>query len=571
MRIVVERNVPVPLRDGTVLRANVHRAEGAGRRPVLIFRTPYDKNSPHITSMAIDALRAVEAGYVVVHQDVRGRHASDGSVFHPFASEFSDGHDTVEWAANQTWSSGRVGVFGTSYHGFTSWAAAVSRPPALRAIAASQSPNRHHGLYWRGGAFQLGLHAHWSARVLAPHAIVRADHTGSVAALESLAAGTDDFPALTGVLPPRSMLSDNGAIESALPYFREVFDHPDPADHFHRSRSIAGRHRDIEVPALVVAGWNDPLLNADLEHWAALGESPDAVVRESSRLVIGPWTHGIGMHSVAASDLSFGLASSGLAIDLRDDLTSMHLAWFDRWLTEKTVGGNQDRVRIFVMGENRWRSENEWPLSRARTGRWFLHSDGGLSERGPDRDAEPLVFQHDPERPVPTAGGGVLLPAEYRPGTVSQADNVQRSDVLVFTSEILADAVKVIGQGEIVLSASSTAVSADWIVKLCDVHPDGRTFNVSDGIVRHAQAGGTGSTAAEVPARLRIELNATAIVFLPGHRLRVIISSSDFPRFDRNPGTGEFSLEAPRLRPATQRVFCDAERASWIELPLVVR
>ncbi|UGS37063.1 Cocaine esterase [Capillimicrobium parvum] len=566
------------MRDGCMLRANVFRPDGDGRHPVLVFRTPYDKNFAQITFMTMDSFRAVEAGYVVVQQDVRGRFASEGDVHAPFVDEFADGHDTVEWAARQPWSNGAVGVYGTSYHGFTAWAAAVEAPPALRTIAPSQAPNATHRVFWRGGAFQLGMHANWSVRVIGPNALLRAEAKSDpgerMAAFADLVEHMDDFATMASALPPRSLPAGRPD-DPFLPYIYDVFEHRARGDDFHRQRSIEGRHAQIGVPALIIAGWHDPLLESDLAHFTAMranAATPQA--REHTRLVVGPWVHGAGLHMSAATEVDFGTRASGLAMDLREDLTTLHLRWFDRWL-KGAPAEDEAPVRIFVMGRNRWQDETEWPPARAVATRWHLHSDAGLSPRAPDSGARARTYVHDPADPVPTIGGATLLPLDHRRGSASQADLLTRPDVLVFTSEVLDQALEVIGRVRAELWAATSARDADWVIKLCDVHPDGRTFNVCDGIVRASLRDSSWAAPRPIqpyePVRYEIDLLSTAMVFDAGHRLCVLVMSSDFPRYDRNPGTGEWSLDADGLLVAAQQVFCDAQRPSFVELPTINR
>lgn len=322
-----------------------------------------------------------------------------------------------------------------------------------------------------------------------------------------------------------------------------------------------------------MAGWHDPLLASDLEHFAAMRSSAATEeARGQTRLVVGPWTHGIGMHSGVAGEVDFGARASGLAMDLRDDMTALHLRWFDRWVKNEPTQ-DEAPVRIFVMGRDRWQNEEEWPPTRAIPTAWYLHADGGLSRTVPEGAAEPRRYLHDPSNPVPTIGGGTLLPPQYRRGCASQEELLNRQDVLVFTSAVLTEPVEVIGQLRAVIWASTSARDADWIVKVCDVGSDGHTVNICDGIVRTSLRDSRWSVPHPVepytPVELNVDLLSTAMVFEAGHRLRVLVMSSDFPRYDRNPGTGESSPDAHRLIPAVQQVFCDRERPSYVELPTI--
>jgi uncharacterized protein len=573
--IVIDRNVSCEMRDGCILRANVFRPAEEGRYPVLVFRTPYDKNAAGNQSMALDPLRMVEAGYVVVQQDVRGRWASAG-VHAPWIDEYADGHDTIEWAARQAWSNGAVGAYGISYHGLASWAAATTAPPSLRAIAATQAPCDHYDVFWRGGAFELGMHAHWTVRVMGPSELWRARADLPIdqrmAELYGLVDHIDRFEDMVRTMPVR--LPAGQPTKPFFPYILQNFEHPWP-DEYHQTRSVTGRHGGVKIPALITAGWHDVLLRSDLRHYQdirAHGGSREA--REESRLVIGPWTHGAGMHVSAGGDIDYGLRSSGLALDLREDLTTYHQRWFDRWLKGRADHGFAP-VRIFVMGENRWRDEAEWPLSRAKPTAWHLHSDGALDAQAPTRNARPRSYLHDPANPCPTLGGATLMPPAYPKASVAQDSLFDRPDVLVFTSEVLTAPLEVTGFVRASLWASTSARDADWVIKLCDVHPDGRSFNVCDGIVRASRREREWMSPRPVApseiVRYDIDLLATSMVFLAGHRLRVMITSSDFPRYDRNPGTGESSFDAEKFVTALHQIYCDAEHPSHLVLPVVPR
>jgi len=575
MPILIDRDIPCKMRDGCILCANVFRPSADGQYPTLVFRKPYDKNAAGNMALALDPLRFVEAGYVVVQQDVRGRFASEG-VHEPWI-EYDDGYDTIEWAAAQPWSSRRVGAYGVSYHGLTAWSAAVTGPPALRAIAATQAPYDHHAVYWRGGAFELGSQLQWSVRVMGLSELLRARANAPAdqrrKEFAALVDKVDAFDALARTTPLSGLLS----ILPDTPFFKRAFeklDHPTP-DEYHGARSLTGRHGGVKVPALITAGWHDVLLQSDLKHYKAIRtEGGSREAREESRLVIGPWIHGPGLQSTAGGEIDYGLRASGITLDLREDLTGYHRRWFDRWLKDAPDHGFAP-VRIFVMGENRWRDEDEWPLSRTRPTRWHLHSDGGLSPQMPAADEKPRTYINNPEDPCPSLGGANLLPPAYTKGSVAQGALFQRPDVLIFSSEILAAPLEVTGFVSATLWASTNAQDADWVVKLCDVHPDGRTFNVCDGIVRASRRESDWRTPRPVkPGEIipyTIDLVATSMTFLPGHRLRVMVTSSDFPRNDRNPGTGEDAYTAKRLIKAKHQIYCDAEHPSHVLLPIVPR
>jgi putative CocE/NonD family hydrolase len=552
----IELDVPAPMRDGTVLRANVYRpGTDAGPWPVLLTRLPYGKEVPEELAW-LDPLRAVRAGFMVVVQDTRGRFASEGE-WDPLRFEREDGFDTVEWAARLPGSNGRVGMFGLSYYGSTQLSAAIGQPPALGAIAPALTwCEPLDGLVARGGAIELGLELPWTLRMGPDHVLRQPlpldERERRVAEL------LDDFDRLTdddgGY---RELPVGDGAVwrRHALPGLGAIATLDDPAVAA-RSR-VVGVHERVTVPSLHVAAWHDVFAQGTLDNYTAL-----AALGRPARLVVGPWTH--ERFADPIGDLCFGVRSyrQGAPAHPEGDLDDVQLAFFRRHLAPNgdlaAEGGAP--VRIFVMGRNEWRDEPAWPLARAREERWFLGAGGGLASDPPAPEAAPSEFAYDPADPVPTHGGQLLLAPAFPPGPRDQMRVEAREDVLVFTSERLADELEVTGRVRVVLHARSSAPSTDWVARLCDVHPDGRSFNVCDGIVRVVDG-------ADELRRVEIDLWSTSNVFLAGHRLRVQVTSSCFPRWDRNLNTGD--QRSARIEVARQTVHHDAERPSWIELPVI--
>jgi uncharacterized protein len=543
-------DVPARMRDGMTLRANVYRPDGPGPWPVLLARTPYSKDD-HGEGLwcGLDPVQTARAGFMVVVQDVRGRFASDGT-FDAYRFEARDGHDTVEWAARLPGSNGRVGMYSGSYCGNTQWLAAGERPPSLAAISPALTWSEpFDGLLARGGAVELGLALRWAmengADALGRLGLDADERAHRVAAL----AGEWDRLAQDGYrelpVPGSAVLSRHGVPELGG---IGVLDRPEIADWCR----VSGLYERVEVPSLHTAGWYDIFAQGTLDNYAAM-----AAVGKDARLVVGPWTH--QEFGDPIGELLFGVRASRdrARSDGGSGWGELQLAWLRRQLDpEADVELPQRPVRIFVMGRNEWRDESGWPLQRARTEHWFLGADGSLAPTGSAAGA-PSELVYDPADPVPTAGGNGVLSAGYASGPVDQADVEARPDVLVFTSEPLAAELEVTGRVTVVLHAESSAPSADWVARLCDVHPDGRSFNLCDGIVRIAQG-------ADALQRVEIDLWSTSNVFLPGHRLRVHVTSSSFPRWDRNLNTGD--QRTPHFQTARQRVHHDA---SWIELPVV--
>jgi putative CocE/NonD family hydrolase len=551
--VTVELDVPARMRDGTVLRANVYRPSGDGPWPTLLTRTPYGKDEPDVLAW-LEPVHAAQQGFLVAIQDTRGRFASEGE-WSPFRHEREDGHDSVEWAARLPGSNGRVGMFGDSYVGSTQWMAAVERPPSLGAIAPSHTWSEPlDGLLARGGALELGLALAWTLLYSGAAHLFRLGLSDEQLG-QRVTMLLDDFDRLpddgywdlpvhdTAVLG-RNELPDIGTIS--------MLSDPGVADW---SR-VAGRHSQVEVPVFHTAAWHDVFVQGTLDNHMAM-----TALGRPSRLLVGPWTHTTFHDPIG--ELCFGIRGSRLGAPAHPhgDVNGEVLAWLGRRLVPGAAADDSDApVRIFTMGRNEWRDEREWPLARARTQRWHLAAGGGLAPEAPAADAPPSEFVYDPADPVPTVGGPIVMSLAYPPGPMDQARVEARDDALVFTSEPLAEELEVTGRVKVVLHAESSAPSTDWVARLCDVHPDGRSFNVCDGVVRIAKG-------ADALQRVEIDLWSTSIAFLRGHRLRVHVTSSSFPRWDRNLNTGDQS--SARFESARQRVHHDADHASCIELPVI--
>lgn len=570
MTVIVEKNVPVPMRDGVILRADVYRPQAAGQYPVLLQRTPYNRELWPITAMTLDPIRAAAAGYAVVIQDVRGRWASEGGVFFPYRDELADGHDSAGWAAAQPWSSGAVGCYGLSYMGGTSWLTAASGHPALRAISPTTAPcDFWHNHFWRGGAFNIGLLAMWAMRAIGPAALIRSRPQPAefFPLLVQLVDDMDDFDTVLRQLPLDQFTPTRPGDERFLPFFYEMLKHPAP-DPWTDGLLLSGKHADVKVPSLSIAGWHDLLLAGDLQHFKSMRESAGSdVARRESRLIIGPWAHAM-FHNVVGQ-VDFGFRANGLFLDMKEDLTKLQLRWFDRWMKDGDAGAPEAPVKIFVQGRNRWRDEQEWPPARAQVRAWYLNGDGSFGRERHAAGTTARSFIYDPNDPCPTCGGSLLLPTQYTPGPVDQAPLRGRRDVLEYTSDVLDADLEITGALKAVLYVATSGRDTDFMLKLCDVHPDGRTLNVVDGVLRLSLRDGRRRELVEPGTRLRIEVDlwATSMVFKAGHRLRVLVTSSDFPRYDRNPNTGELAHQATVLVPALQQVFHDDAGASHLLLP----
>jgi len=554
--VTLELDVPAQMRDGVTLRANVYRPDGEGPWPTLLTRLPYGKDTTEEMSW-LDPVKAVREGFMVVVQDTRGRFASDGA-WEPFRHEREDGYDTVEWAARLPGSNGRVGMYGLSYFGSTQWMAAVEQPPSLAAIAPGLTwSDPRDGLFSRGGALELGLTLPWDLMTGAGHL---ARQPGSEQELaRRLATLLDDYDRLPAEGYRELPVADNAVLRRhGVPDIGTIamLSNPTVPDWC----TVRGRHERVTVPSFHIGGWYDTFVQGTLDNHVAM-----TALGRPTRLVLGPWIHAL-QSTDPVGELCFGVRSArtGVLVHPQGDVNDMLLAWLRRQLLPGASAGadaeSEAPVRIFVMGRNEWRDEQEWPLARAREQHWHLAADGGLSLDAPDAETEPSTFVYDPADPVPTHGGSIIMAPAYPPGAFDQAPVEARADVLTFTSEPLQQDLEVTGRVRVVLHAESSALSTDWVARLCDVHPDGRSYNICDGIQRIA-------VGADACRRVEIELWSTSNVFLAGHRLRVHVTSSSFPRWDRNLNTGDQG--SVHFETARQRVHHDADRPSWIELPIV--
>jgi uncharacterized protein len=564
------------MRDGTILYADVYRPHlAAGRKAaVLLMRLPYDKTRAQTYVYASPAFYA-EHCYIVVIQDVRGQYQSQGT-FYPFRDEASDGYDTIEWAARLPGSNRRVGMYGFSYVGATQWLPATRRPPHLKAISpAMTSSDYYEGWSYQSGAWSLAFQESWPLIDIARSAVRRLPDGEAIGAEMDRAVSElktrwywylplKDFPPL---------YPDDPRI---APYFYDWIRHPSN-DAYWQRWSIRRRYERIGVPALNFDGWYDVFLNGAIENFTGMRKRGGSrVARRGQRLVIGPWMHLPWTPQVG--ELDFGPQA-------RNPIDELQLRWFDHWL--KGIDNGEQRaapVRVFVMGANRWRSASRWPIPGTRFTRYYLHSRGGagsyagdgwLSRRRPGRRGEARIdrFTYDPARPVPSIGGHSCCVPDVAPiGPYDQRAVERRSEVLVYSTRPLRRPAEVTGPITVTLYASSSARDTDFTAKLLDVHPDGRAINLNDGIQRARYRISTERPKLIRPGRVyryRINVWPTSNLFKPGHRIRLEISSSNFPMYDRNPNTGEPFGQSARLRTARQRIYHDPRHPSRVTLPLV--
>lgn len=573
MQLVIEKHLKVAMRDGVQLATDVYRPAGPGPYPVVMMRLPYNKEQPVLLFLAGDILRVAQAGYAVVVQDCRGTWASDGE-FNPYFQEAEDGADAIAWAAAQPWSTGDVGMMGASYYGATQWLAAMQSPPALKALAPFITTDQYYEKWtYQGGAFQLGFMLQWASATFGVAEAVRRllRGTGDAAGIGTAIGAADAVAANYWHLP----LCELPAVARLTPYVQDWLAHPDYDDYW-RAIAPCEHYAKITTPALNFGGWYDLFLGGTLANYTAMKD------RAPQKLVIGPWVHGYNGGVYPARN--FGLmAHDGVA-----DVTAMQIRWFDHFLKGAANGVlDEAPVRIFVMGPDVWRDEADWPLPDTDWQQWYLHSggsagtkaeDGVLSRRAPAEEVADS-FLYDPRDPVPTVGGASFLPGLFIAANAGPRDQravEQRADVLCYTSAVLERDLEVTGPVRLVLYVSSSARDTDFTGKLVDVHPDGTALILTDGILRARYRESLSAPQCMTPGeiyRIEIDLVATANVFAAGHRLRLEVSSSNFPRFDRNTNTGGViasETEADFVR-ATNTVWHDELRASHLVLPVIAR
>ena len=593
--VALSRDVMVPMRDGVRLATDIHRpatngVPTSGKFPVILERTPYGKDGG--PSGALWAQYFVSRGYIFVAQDVRGRYASEGN-WRPHRDDMNDGYDTAKWIGEQPWCDGNIGTVGTSYPGGTQHALAISNPPYLKAMIPVDAMSdygrygiRHNGAFelrWMNWIFNIGL----------PEGAHPARDPAVRQALTQLGKQVRDYakglPLRPGMTPLKLAPDYEGWLVQAM-------SHGDYDDYWKNMGASVVDHvaEYKDVPVYLVGGWYDSwdLQTANL-NYVALCKAKKGPIR----LIMGPWTHG-GQTLTHAGEAEFG---SEAALDF----AAFHLRWFDRWL--KGIDNGVDReapVRIFVMGggdghktpEGRlfvgghWRDEQEWPLARAVSTPYYLQADGGLSTDLP-HDSPPTHYLFDPHHPVPTLGGNISSNGELMfAGAADQRCRTDfwvcedarplsaRNDVLVFQTPPLDHDMEVTGRLIVKLWASSSAPDTDFTAKLVDVYPAiadfpaGVDLNVADSIVRARYRDSLEKAALMKPGEVyafSIEMYPTSLVFKRGHRLRLDISSSNFPRFDVNPNSGEPLNNNRRWAVADNAIYHDPQHPSHIELAVV--
>ncbi len=560
-RVTVERDVAVTMRDGVRLATDVYLPEGDGPFPTLLTRVRGSRSAAFIVGvLLLNPLEAVRRGYAVAVQEVRGRSGSEDA-WRPFVHERHDGEDCLDWVAAQPWCDGRVGVYGTAYSASTAlYVSALAREEVKACAVLGTGADVHDGWVYTSGAFELGWNVYWTYMTLA-ESIARLDVPDDERA--ELARDYADAIRQAPDVAARLPISDHPLLERAGDMqLREWLAHPDYDDYWEAIDVLAEPAR-LRVPMLSIVGWWDNFLKSHFDLYRALAANAPHL------LVCGPWEHTNYVSPFSTSrtgDIEFGpAAASGVAVS-----TPLVLDWMDRWL-QGAESGRAGGVRYWQLGENAWKEAAVWPPPHAEQ-RWYLRGDGLLAPDVPGEE-QPDGFRYDPLDPVPTVGGKTLMPTIATAGIADQSAVAARDDVVAYTSAELTEPLAVHGRIAVELWASSSTVDTDFTAKLVDVSPDSYAANLADGIVRARYRDSPRRRAPPLvpgePTAFAIDLWDIAHTFLPGHRIRVEISSSNFPRFDRNTNTGnELGIDgAADAVTANQRVFHDAARPSCVVLP----
>ena len=541
-------DVPIVLSDGVRLSADVFLPADEGEYPTVVQRTPYN-NMPDPAGPALARM-----GYAYVTVDVRGRYDSEGE-FYPYRDEGRDGYEVIQWAAEQPWSNGDVATIGGSYPGFVQWLAAERRPPALRAMVVTVSPvDYYDSPVHTGGAFNLAGRLPWTTLV---------DQRTN----QSL--DTQDWEAALSHLP---LISGDSVINRKLEPYRDWLEQVDKGSYWD-AFSVEDSWSAIDVPVLHIGGWYDEFTRGTLRGFTQMTEHSSPEVSRQQRLIVGPWTHAVSSTQVVGA-VDFGPES---LLDLQQET----LAFLDRHLKGASDLESRPRARLFVMGRNEWREFDSWPPREAARTEIFLGSDGSANSAGgdgvllpspPDR-AGGDTFEYDPMDPVPTVGGGTccsvpgLYPEILPWGPQDQREVETRDDVLVFTTEALESDMTIVGSVAARLFVSSSARDTDFTAKLVDVHPDGFARNLVDGILRMRYRESFEEARMMRPGEtyeVEIDMGGTAHTFEAGHRIRLEVSSSSFPWYDRNLNTGEHPAFGAKYEVARQTLYHGGDRASRI-------
>ena len=547
-----QKNIEITMRDGTILRHNMTRPDIDGKFPVLLERSPYNKEGGSENSVGSPEFFAAR-GYVVIIQDVRGRFASDGA-FYPFKDDGNgpnkDGYDTVEWLAKQDWSTGKIGTIGGSYSGATQYRNAISNPPNLKAMFVRESSADYsHEWVYRGGAFELGFNFGWDHRVTLSnlkHLVTQDKYKETEKMLIDVENNLDDWHNKTPLYPTEFF---NGLSD----WYNDWLKNPPSSDYW-KEFDMSDHFNNVDIPIYHLGGWFDVFLNGTLKYYKGVtknGKSNKS--KENQRLIIGPWVHGpTNIDNNFAGEFDFGP-------DAAINFNELRLPWFDFWLKGKNNGIDKTKkINFFVMGKNEWKQADEWPLKNTTYTKYYFNKklngeikslySGTLSDKKEIENSQ-LSFTNNLNNPVPSLGGNTLS----IPNGVFEHSSVDKQ-CITFSTDPLENELEVTGPVSAEIYVNSDQENSDWVVRLCDVDQSGYSRLVCDGIYRsHATSG-------EIQ-KIKIDMWATSNMFLKGHRLRISVTGSCFPRFDRALNNSSKSSE--------NNILCGGSNASYITLPII--
>lgn len=532
--VAIEKNTPVPMGDGAVLRADIYHPEKLSPAPTILIRIPLDDNFKGKFMSNILGRMWAERGYNVMVEGVRGRFNSTGKHI-PFRSEREDGVSTLQWLNKQSWHNGKTGMWGGSYFGYTQWVLADKDSLGLSALLIQISSSSNYKMFHPGGAFAYESALFWATRSYS--------EKDTPLNYETLKNGYDGAP----------LIEADKRTVGDVPFYKDWASH-EQMDEFWLSVDGNDRAKHLRVPTLMMAGWYDPFLSSQVQDFEDITQYADRTIAQKSQLIIGPWAHA---ETVAMPDgyMDRNYRLSSIAPSIR---------WYDEHLKNVEVG-TSPRVKIFVMGINEWRNEESFPLQRTVYTPYYLSTDTTNSKSGLLLTASPYdssrqAYTFDPANPVPSIGGSVL---GARAGAKKQNELEKRNDVLIYTSDTLKQNVEVTGKVKLILHVSTDVTSTDFMAKLCDVHPDGSSFNISEGAIRRIYNG------KNIPEEIEIELNPTSNVFLIGHRIRLLVSSSSYPRFSLNYNTGNNNYDERKGVAAHQNIYTGNIFLSRLILPII--
>jgi hypothetical protein len=557
------------MRDGERLATDLYTPTGAGAKlPAILIRTPYNKNPFH--EAGSDAYHLAGQGYVVAVQDVRGKNQSEGD-YYLFAGDVTDGYDTIEWLSHQPWSNGNVGTYGCSYLGDVQILLAQARHPNLKAMipaAAGASVADAGNSYYlagerKGGVPEIAAGVGWYA------------NAGSkVRGKPEKEIPDSTLRKFWATLPTLGMVERAGGPPTD---WDDVVSRELDDPWWNQLGSLKANSR-FNVPAIHIGSWYDYGVSENLLQFNLFRTNADsAAARDNQFAIISPGNHCQSEHFTGQTTI--GERDVG---DPRFPYYPLYVKWFDYWLKgERNDVTKRPKLMLYVMGKNEWRAEQEWSLARTKFTRYYLRSDGhanssngtGVLSTAAPAQEPPDSYVYDPENPVPSRGGPVCCTGNSEAeGSYDQSAIEARPDVLVYSTPVLEKGVEITGPMKAVLYVSSSAKDTDFTAKLIDVYPDGKVYNIQEGILRARYREGFTKKVWMKPDEvyeLTVELGVTSNYFAPGHRIRVEISSSNFPRFERNLNTGGNNYDETKWIKATNRIHHSAAQASYLLLPVI--